>query len=297
MASPSMVPTESSAGLSEPAAAAPSNAANKIATPAANATPPGHVPAVNRLIKRTAPGSSSCRGRFPKRALFNCSLPYCSDAETLFAATLPQAPPILYADLYGRRSQAFLRTGLVLGDTRIVQHACVRAARKRSRWRSLRHAIAKSPVVAPHPDPVDRRRRLLGDSYSGTNAPLRSAGLATCRADVRREKTVHLGLLAPRDYPGRVVGSKSRHRGDEYDCVRRAVDPQGDRMAGLRHRAGQLFPGRIARPRGHGQTPRAGLGVRVYDRWTARPALRRQARSGDARAQDWMSGPGVSHRR
>ena len=55
---------------------------------------------------------------------------------------------------------------------------------------------------------------------------------------------------------------------------------------GFYYRPGQLHPRRPARTGGHGAAHGRGRRLCVYHRWSARTALRRQTRTGDAGPQD-----------
>src|SRR6267143_1850185 len=120
-------------------------------------------------------------------------------------------------------------------------------------------------MVAARADSDYRRGGLQRDSHAGSDTALRSAGLAACRARVRGKEAMHLGVLAPRDYPSGVVVSKPRRGGDEYDGVRRAVDAQSDRMAGIRDGARKLFARWTARTGGDGAAFGRRRRLRVYD--------------------------------
>src|SRR5271165_351294 len=163
--------------------------------------------------------------------------------------------------------------------------------------RALRHAPAGAVVVAAYTNSLHRRRGVQRDSPAGADAALRSSGLAACRTGLRAQATMHLGVLASRDRSHCVVAQESRRGGDEHHGLRRTVDAQGHRVAGIRHRARQLVARRLARPGGDGTAPERGPRLRLYHRWATRPALRRQARSGHARAQERLPHHGVSHRR
>src|SRR3984957_682387 len=96
----------------------------------------------------------------------------------------------------------------------------------RSGERSLRHAAAATEMVAPHTDSDNCRRGVQRNSHAGTDAALRSPGLAACRTDLCVAQALHLCVLAPGDHSDFVVGAGPRHRSDEHDGVRRAVDAQ-----------------------------------------------------------------------
>src|SRR5258708_4429380 len=183
MDSPSMTPTESEGGSSGRGEAAEISAAQRKATQAAgNAARRQHAIELEKAVTQ----------------------PY-SQPRT------QKVSPILYV---GGSVAAY-------GDNDDTRRS--RRGREET-WRragecALRHAAAGFAVVAPHADSDRRGSGLQLDSNAGSDASLRSARLAACGAGVRGKKTVYLGLLAPGNYSGGVVVSKSRRRGDEHDCV------------------------------------------------------------------------------
>ena len=119
-------------------------------------------------------------------------------------------------------------------------------------------------MVAAHPDSGHRGGGLQHDSNAGSDTALRSAGLAACRVRVRGKEAMHLGVLAPCDYPSGVVVSKPRRGGNEHDCFRRAMDAQSDRVAGIRDGARKLFARGTARTGGDGATVGGRPGLCVH---------------------------------
>src|SRR4029077_9300752 len=98
------------------------------------------------------------------------------------------------------------------------------------------------------------------------DAAIRSAWLAACGARVCGEEAVYLGVLAPDHYSDCLVVQESRRGGDEHNGVRRAMDAQSDRVAGIWYRAGKFFTRRIAGTGGDGAAAGRGTRLRVHDR-------------------------------
>lgn len=166
-----------------------------------------------------------------------------------------------------------------------------------NRQRALRHSPSRSALVPPHPNPNHCCRGLQCDSHFRTHVALRSPWLAKRRARPRRRQALHLGFLAPHHHSHRLVAPQSRRGGHEHDGLRRPVDAQGNRMAGLRHRAGKFFSRRPPRARGHGEAPGRRRGLRVHHRRPARPTLHRQARSCHVSQKNRLPRPRLSYRR
>src|SRR5215470_12863575 len=106
---------------------------------------------------------------------------------------------------------------------------------------------------------------------------------------------MHLCVLASRDRADRVVGTAPRNRGDEYDGVRRAMDAEGHRMAGIRDRAGEFVARGAAWVGGDGEAFGGGAGLCLYDRRAKGASLRGKAVAGHAGAKVGMPDCSFSH--
>jgi len=132
------------------------------------------------------------------------------------------------------------------------------------------------------------------DSNAGSDASLRSAGLAACRAGVRGKEAVYLGVLAPCDYPG---GVWARNRGvvvmntTAFDgrWTRQVIEWLGFGTAqGSSSRGGLRGLAVMARRLEEGSIAPSPLTDRVG------PRVRRQAGTSDAGAENGMSDPRLS---
>src|SRR5712692_824770 len=200
--------------------------------------------------------------------------------------------PILYPDEWRGRSPRNGRAAESAAAARLGK-----SKRRGGSERSLRHAAAGATLVAANPDSADCGRGVHRNPPAGAHAALRSARLAARRARACFREALHLGVLAPRHSPDRVVAPESRRGGDEYYGVRWSVDAQSHRVAGIWYRAGKFFARRAARISGDGAAAERRARLRVHHRWAARAALRGEARAGDAGAQNWLPGDVVSYRR
>src|SRR5882672_7365527 len=229
MASPSMTPTESDGGSSGRAAAAASSAAQRMATQAAGTVARRrHSSELEKAVTRCC---SPSRGRKSRLYYTWAGLqPHAEDDDDTQRS---------------RRGHKEIRRG--------------------TRECALRHTAARAAVVAAHPDSDYRRGSVQRDSNAGSDAALRSAGLAACRARVCGKEAMYLGLLAPDHNPDCVVVSKPRRGGDEHHGVRRAVDTQSDRVAGIRNGARQLLARGIARVGGDGAAIGRRPRLRIHD--------------------------------
>src|SRR6267378_4442274 len=225
IASPSMIPTESEGGSSGRAAAAAISAAQRMATHAAGTA--ARRERAFELEQAVTRGYSQPRTQ--------------------------KVSPILYVGgvTVAREVRSFAAAHRNEDDTRRNRRGHEEIRRGTSQC-ALRHPAAGLAVVAAHPDSDHRRGSVQRDSNAGSDASLRSAWLAPCGACACIGQEVHLGVLAPDHYPDCVVAPKPRRRGDEHHGVRRAVDAQSDRVAGIRHGARQFVARRTARAGGDG---------------------------------------------
>src|SRR5712675_1680407 len=181
--------------------------------------------------------------------------PRVLDAGTERNATVQHEHTILYAD---ERKACSPRGG---AGERSRNDECAFERESRGRREcTLRYATAGFRVVAANTDSFHCRGGVQRDSFAGADAALRSAGLAASEGRVRGREAMHLGLLASRDYSHCVVASKSWHGSDEYHGIRRAMDAQSDRVAGVWHGAGKFVAGRVARTSGDGAAARGRCG-------------------------------------
>src|SRR5258708_24929826 len=137
--------------------------------------------------------------------------PRTLDAGTERNATMLHENTILYADECkgsSSRSRA--------GNRPCGNEWCSRRKWRGRGERALRYAAAGVAVVAADTDPLHCRGCVQRNSRAGTDAALRSAGLAACGGRVRFGEAVHLGVLASYHYSHCMVAPESRHAVDDH---------------------------------------------------------------------------------
>src|SRR4029077_15476905 len=148
----------------------------------------------------------------------------------------------------------------------------------------LTHANAADIALAENANTRHRLGSVLADSLNRANTSGRVRGEEERRKSARNRTGVYRSVLAPVHLPDSLALQKSRHRRDDYDELRRAVDKPRRREARLPPRTGKPQPWRHEWAHSDGARRGSRLGRRFRPRWARWPALCGKTRPGDGGA-------------